>query len=103
MYEPERRIAVEWSAKPDSKQGKPGTYPVKITVHSDDRVGMLKQLTAAVSDDDTNIRNIEVKTENGDATIDVVADIYDVKHLERIMKSIRKITGVREVSRMKKL
>jgi hypothetical protein len=32
-----------------------------------------------------------------------VADIYDVKHLERIMKGIRKIAGVREVSRMKKL
>ena len=103
MYEPERRIAVEWSAKPDSKQGKPGTYPVKITVHSDDRVGMLKQLTAAISDDDTNIRNIEVKTEDGSATIDVVADIYDLKHLERIMKGIRKIAGVREVARMKKL
>src|SRR5712672_2760995 len=82
MYEPERRIAVEWSAKAESKQGKPGTYPVKITVHSDDRVGMLKQLTAVVSDDDTNIRNIEVKTEDGAATIDVIADIYDMKHLE---------------------
>jgi len=103
MYEPERRIAVEWSAKAESKQGKPGTYPVKITVHSDDRVGMLKQLTAVVSDDDTNIRNIEVKTEDGAATIDVIADIYDMKHLERIMKGIRKIAGVREVGRLKKL
>ena len=94
---------MEWSAKAESKQGKPGTYPVKITVHSDDRVGMLKQLTAVVSDDDTNIRNIEVKTEDGAATIDVIADIYDLKHLERIMKGIRKIAGVREVGRMKKL
>ena len=72
-------------------------------MHSDDRVGMLKQLTAVVSDDDTNIRNIEVKTEDGAATIDVIADIYDLKHLERIMKGIRKIAGVREVGRMKKL
>src|SRR3979490_3184679 len=37
LYEPERKIAVEWSKKVETKVGKPGTYPVKITVFSDDR------------------------------------------------------------------
>ncbi len=103
LYEPERKIAVEWSKKAEPKAGKPGTYPVKITVACDDRAGMLKQLTAVISDDNTNIRNIETRTGDGNATIDVVVDIEDMKHLERITTGIRKISGVREVQRVKKL
>jgi GTP pyrophosphokinase len=103
LYEPERKIAVEWSKKVEPKAGKPGTYAVKITVFCDDRAGMLKQLTAVISDDNTNIRNIETRTGDGSATIDVVVDIEDMKHLERITTGIRKIKGVREVQRVKKL
>jgi GTP diphosphokinase / guanosine-3',5'-bis(diphosphate) 3'-diphosphatase len=103
LYEPERRIAVEWSKKPAEKAGKPGTYPVKISVVCDDRTGMLKQLTSVISDDDTNIRHMDVKTDNMEATIDVVADIQDTKHLDRLVNGIRKIQGVRDVQRIKKL
>jgi guanosine-3',5'-bis(diphosphate) 3'-pyrophosphohydrolase len=103
LYEPERKIAVEWSKKVETRVGKPGTYPVKITVFCDDRSGMLKQLTAVISDDNTNIRNMDVRTADGTATIDVVVDIEDLKHLERITTGVRKISGVREVQRVKKL
>src|SRR5216684_3589456 len=96
MYEADRRIAVEW-AKPLKKSD--STYPVKLTVFCDDRAGMLKQLTAVVSDDNTNIRNIETRTADRQATIDMVIDIEDVKHLERIMAGLRKIPGIRDVQR----
>ncbi len=36
-------------------------YPVKITVFCDDRAGMLKELTAVISDDDTNIRGVDTR------------------------------------------
>ena len=103
LYEADRRIAVEW-AKPGSigKQEK-ATYPVKLTVFCDDRAGMLKQLTAVVSDDNTNIRNIEARTADSQATIDMVIDIEDVKHLERIMLGLRKIPGIRDVQRLNKI
>ncbi|MEO5936251.1 MAG: bifunctional (p)ppGpp synthetase/guanosine-3',5'-bis(diphosphate) 3'-pyrophosphohydrolase [Terriglobales bacterium] len=109
LYEPERRIAVEWSKK-DAKGDATakgalgaGTYPVKVTVFCDDRAGMLKQLTAVISDSHTNIRNIGTRTGDGEAQIDVIIDIEDLKHLERIVTGIRKISGVREVQRVQKL
>jgi GTP pyrophosphokinase len=101
MYEADRRIAVEW-AKPLKAAGS-STYPVKLTVFCDDRAGMLKQLTAVVSDDNTNIRNIEARTADSQATIDMVIDIEDVKHLERIMAGLRKIPGIRDVQRLGKI
>ncbi|MGH9570224.1 MAG: ACT domain-containing protein, partial [Candidatus Angelobacter sp.] len=99
MYEADRRIAVEWSKPVKAPSGK-ATYPVKLTVFCDDRAGMLKQLTAVISDDNTNIRNIEARTADSQATIDIVIDIEDVKHLERVMSGMRKIPGIHDVQRL---
>jgi GTP diphosphokinase / guanosine-3',5'-bis(diphosphate) 3'-diphosphatase len=104
MYEVDRRIAVEWS-KPAmmSRSNGKNTYPVKLTVFCDDRSGMLKQLTAVISDDDANIRNIEARTADSQATIDIVIDIEDVKHLDRVISGMRKIPGIHDVQRSNKV
>jgi len=108
LYEPERKIAVEWSRKAEvaSKSGSLGgapTYPVRLTIFSSDRAGLLKELTAVISDDNTNIRNVDVRTKDQEAAIDFVIDIEDMPHLERILKGVKKVSGVREVQRVKKL
>jgi len=99
LYEPERRIDVEW-AQDDSVAG---SYPVKITVFCDDRFGMLKQITSVISDTKTNIRNVEARTSNGQGNIDVILDIIDLKHLENIITGVRKIPGVHDVQRLQKI
>ena len=99
MYEPERKIDVEWA----HDDGTPSAYPVKLTVFCDDRFGMLKQITAVISDTKTNIRNIEARTSNGQANVDVVLDIADLKHLENIIQGVRKIPGVHDVQRLQKI
>lgn len=99
LYEPERKIEVEW-AHDDST---PSSYPVKITVFCDDRFGMLKQITSVISDTKTNIRNVEARTYNGHGNIDVILDILDLKHLENIINGVRKIPGVHDVQRLQKV
>ncbi|HYA23031.1 MAG TPA: bifunctional (p)ppGpp synthetase/guanosine-3',5'-bis(diphosphate) 3'-pyrophosphohydrolase [Terriglobales bacterium] len=99
LYEPERKIDVEW-AQDDTI---PSSYPVKITVFCDDRFGMLKQITSVISDTKTNIRNVEARTYNGHGNIDVILDIADLKHLENIINGVRKIPGVHDVQRLQKI
>jgi GTP diphosphokinase / guanosine-3',5'-bis(diphosphate) 3'-diphosphatase len=99
MYEPERRIDVEWARDEDT----PHSYPVKLTVFCDDRYGMLKQITSVISDLKTNIRNIEANTGNGQASVDVVIEIADLKHLEQLLGGIKKIPGVHDVQRLQKI
>jgi len=60
-------------------------------------------MTAVISDENTNIRNIEARTGDSQATIEVVIDIEDLKHLERIVSGIRKIGGVHDVQRVQKI
>jgi len=101
LYDVERQIPVEWGKQ--AKDGVATGYPVKLTVFCDDRAGILKNITTVISDDNTNIRNIEARTGDGHATIDVVIDIADMKHLQRIVGGIRKLAGIRDVQRVQKL
>ena len=100
LYEPDRRIDVLWAG---DKDGQPVSYPVKITLLCDDRFGMLKQITAVISDTHTNIRNIEARSQNGQASVDVVLEIADMKHLQKIMDGVRQIPGVHDVQRLQKI
>src|ERR1044071_7554467 len=90
VYDPERRIAVEWE-----RGGGDGSYEVRIAVEVRDRPGLLAALTAAVAGTQTDIRNAEARTfDDRDAAIDFTVRINDLKHLERVVKAIRSVSGV---------
>ena len=55
LYESDRRISVEWAQMVDENASRKMTYPVKLTVFCDDRAGMLKEMTAVISDDATPV------------------------------------------------
>jgi len=103
LYESDRRINVEWSRTPDAA-GKPQRYPVKITVYCDDRTGMLKELTAVISDENADIRGVELRRDDeGEAIIEFVVEAEDVRHLNRMVLGLRRVDGVRAVQRTQKV
>jgi len=98
MYEVERKIDVEWTRSTADH------FPVKLTIRTDDRPGMLNQLTNVLFTEQCNIRNLEARSDDhktGDgAVVDLTAEIRDKKQLERIVSSVRRISGVRDVERV---
>jgi GTP pyrophosphokinase len=108
LYESDRRIQVEWAAPPADPGApnapKPTTYPVRLTVLCEDRAGLLKEFTAIIADDGTNIRSVDSKpTPDGNAIVDFVVETVDVRHLNRLVLNLRKVPGVREVHRVQKI
>jgi GTP pyrophosphokinase len=98
LYDPERRIDVEWDK--GDKGDKSAPYTVKLTMEVEDRKGLLAAVSAKIADINTNIRNMEAHTDDDRrARIDVTVEISDVKHLERVMKSLRTVDGVLDVER----
>src|SRR6476659_5146096 len=96
MFDPERRIDVEW----DSTTSDQAPYTVRLTMQVEDRKGMLAEISAKVSDINTNITNMEARTgDDQQARIDMTVEISDVKHLERVIKSIKGVQGVLGVER----
>jgi (p)ppGpp synthase/HD superfamily hydrolase len=43
------------------------------------------------------------RSENGRACIDIVLEIADLKHLQKIMDGVRQIPGVHDVQRLQKI
>jgi GTP diphosphokinase / guanosine-3',5'-bis(diphosphate) 3'-diphosphatase len=96
LYDADRKIEVEWGvgASPASE-----AYAVPLTILTEDRPGMLAEIAAVVADVGSNIVNAEARTADERGTIDLVVEIPDMKHLERVMASIRRLDGVYDVSR----
>ena len=111
LYEADRRIEVEWGdAAPAAKDAgskntpKPTTYPVKLTLVCDDRSGLLKEFTAIISDDGTNIRSVETHpSDDGVINVDFVVETADIRHLTKLQQNLRKVPGVRDVHRVQKI
>ncbi|OEU51734.1 MAG: GTP pyrophosphokinase [Desulfobacterales bacterium C00003060] len=93
--DPERRIELEWA--PETKE----SYPVRIHVLCDDKMGVLASLTASISQDEANILDAAVNTR-----IDKRADCYftisvsGADHLENVIRSVKKIRHVIMVTRV---
>ncbi|MGH9311649.1 MAG: RelA/SpoT family protein [Vicinamibacterales bacterium] len=95
LYDPERRIDVEWD-----KEGDPAKYIVRLSIQVEDRKGILADISAKIAGIDTNIKNVEA-TSNGDnrGNIRMTIEISDMKHLEKVIKSLRAVKGVVDVER----
>jgi GTP pyrophosphokinase len=95
MYEVERRIDVEW------ERNAADNFPVRLVVHTDDRPGLLNQLTSVLSGENTNIRSLEARTESDQdrALVEMIVDVKDKKQLEKLVSAMRRISGVRDVER----
>jgi len=95
LYDPERRIDVEWD-----KADAVARYTVKLTMEVEDRKGLLAAVSAKIADINTNIKNMEARTDEGThARIDMTVEISDMKHLEKVIKSLRGVEGVIGVER----
>jgi GTP pyrophosphokinase len=104
LYEADRRISVEWSKNTADDRGRQQTYPVRVVVYCDDRAGMLKNLTAIISDDGTNIRSVDSRAgKDGEAIVEFIVEAEDVIHLDRIVTGLRTLPGVRDVERASKV
>lgn len=96
LYNPERRIEVEWSG------GKAETpQHVKISIWTEDKQGILAQISAAILNVKTNIKSVQAQTfPDRHGQIDLTLEILDTKHLDRVISSIRALDGVLEVQRI---
>ena len=95
LYDPERQIEVAWAG------GRPAAqFTTELKIQTEDRPGLLADVTQVIADEKSNIRRIEARA--GDSQlgeINVSLEISDLKHLERLVKRLKGISGVREVRR----
>jgi GTP pyrophosphokinase len=91
---PERQIEVEWD--PD----KTSNFPVKIGVLVSDRMGLLADISAEISKNNSNILSVHTFTfPEGYIYNRFEITVHDTRHMHKIFKAIEKIKNVKEVRR----
>ena len=97
MVNPERVVEVEWA---DAGAGE-AAYAVKLLAITENRTGMIADVTNAIKDIKTNISASNAVVAPDDrGRIEVTVEVFDLKHLDKVMSSIRKVPGVLDVERV---
>jgi GTP diphosphokinase / guanosine-3',5'-bis(diphosphate) 3'-diphosphatase len=96
MVNKDRIVDVEW-AKNDSKE----IQSVRLLATTENRTGMLAGITNAIAEIKTGIRDAHAEVSRDDkGLVEVNIEVYDKKHLDRVITSIQQVPGVIAVERM---
>jgi guanosine-3',5'-bis(diphosphate) 3'-pyrophosphohydrolase len=96
MVNPERIVEVEWAGKEDKS-----AYAVKLLAITENRTGMIAGITTAISDMKTGIRDARASVAPDErGRIEVTVEVFDVKHLDKVINSIKSVPGVLDVERL---
>ena len=92
--EPERLIEVQWSG------GTTGPHRVELLLKAHDRRNLLADISAAISDDDGNIIEMNSRTRADNiAEFRVLVEVHDLDHLHRLHVRLSQLPSVTEVRR----
>lgn len=95
LFNPERRIEVEWSGKGETLQ------QVKLSIWTEDKQGILADISTAIVNVKTNIKSVQAQTfPDKHGQIELILEISDTKHLDRVISAIKSLDGVLEVQRI---
>ena len=96
MVNKDRIIEVDWAGKSDKQ-----AYAVKLLAITENRTGMIAGITGAIADIKTNIRGAQANVSRDDrGHIEITVEVFDVKHLDRIISAIKSVSGVLDVERL---
>lgn len=96
MVNKERIVDVEWAKDEDNV-----VQSVSLLVTTENRTGMLAGITNAIADIKTSIRNANANVSKDDrGLIEVTVEVFDKKHLDKVISSVKKVSGVIDVERV---
>ncbi len=92
----ERRMRVDWDAGEDEK------FLVSLQIAGEDRKNLLADITGQISKSDVAIQGGSFRREDKDlsAQIQITIEIKDLRQLEKIIRDVKKVRGVRKVERV---
>lgn len=94
--DPNRKVEVEWDSTREY------SYPVRIRIYSEDKKGLLAEISSSLASNEANITNARVETTDDHQAIGTFElQIRDLNHLKKVMKGLEKIKGIHRVERMR--
>ncbi len=93
LRNPERIIQVDWSDQLHN-------YQVTVEIKAYDRTGLMTDISATLSDEDTSLRDIHMNTQSSPVIFHLLLEVKDIAHLSRILTRLENISNVVEAHRV---
>jgi GTP pyrophosphokinase len=93
----DRTIQVNWTVEADEK------FKVQLALLGEDRHNLLRDITQAISSQNTNIIHVDLKAKDKLVTGKLIIEVKNLPHLTRIINSISKLKGMLSVERVEGL
>lgn len=92
---PERLMQIKWAGVNTNK-----TYNTTIRIETAEKLGLLKDVISAVSDNNTNIVNANIKTKNHVGIIEIGLELDNIDTLKKVIACIQSLPDVYSVKRI---
>ena len=97
VHEPERRLEIDWQEQPGER------FLVRLALDGFDRRGLYAEVAAAVSSTGTDIKSLELVTNDSRVTGAAVVEVENLLHLQKIIKAVRRVKGIQDVQRRERI
>jgi guanosine-3',5'-bis(diphosphate) 3'-pyrophosphohydrolase len=95
LAEPERLIQVDWGSAVGRR-----LYPVHVFIEAFDRVGLLRDISAAVADEGVNMASVRVgRSDSGSASFQLILEVASLEQLSTVLHRLSQISNVVNVYR----
>ncbi|NOZ75171.1 MAG: bifunctional (p)ppGpp synthetase/guanosine-3',5'-bis(diphosphate) 3'-pyrophosphohydrolase [FCB group bacterium] len=94
--ESDRLVPVEWDV------GRHDVFNVRIKVVSEDRKGILREMSESIANENVNITSVDLKVKENISTTYFIVEVNNTRQLSRLQRKLIKIAGVDYVERLGK-
>ena len=93
----DRTLPVNWTVEAEER------FKVQLLLLGEDRTNMLRDISLAISSNNTNILHVDISTKDRLMTGKIIIEVRNLLHLTHVMKAINKIRGIISVERKETL
>jgi GTP pyrophosphokinase len=90
----DRTIEVNWTIESDEQ------FKVQLSLLGEDRSYLLRDITQALSGQNTNVIHIDLKAKDRLVTGKLIIEVKNLPHLTRVINAISKLKGMLSVERV---
>jgi GTP pyrophosphokinase len=95
--EPERRLEIDWQEVRGER------FIVRLVVEATDRRGLYADIASTVAETGTDIHRLELQSRDARVVGAIEVEVENLPHLQKILRAVRRVKGVIEVSRRERL
>jgi GTP diphosphokinase / guanosine-3',5'-bis(diphosphate) 3'-diphosphatase len=86
-------VEIEWEAEVGER------FFVRLEMEGSDRRGLVADIASAITQVNTNIKSVNIHSEEMGMRGEFVVEVENLEHLTRVIKAVRRVKGVIAVER----